>query len=184
MDAGELLAHRANQKCRHNRAVNTARKGQQDLLVSNLTAKQLHLVFHKILHVPVGLRFANIKQKGTQRGKQRIVLTRKFFEIHFLMGRGVVNHKNRYTGAVNIVRRLDGLPVDNIVASAVYNNPLEVGLQQLFAGQIVCINFTVYTQFTHFTGHPRIFLAAQIQNCNEILLHTFVPAFLVMMLHC
>ena len=124
------------------------------------------MIGDEIFHVPVGFRLAGIKDKGLKRVHALVLIGRP---------RGlalVIDAENRVAAQIDGIAGVDLHAVHHAVGAAVEDDALDArhGFQLLF-GKVVGINFAVNAQRTDLTSQAGIFLAAQIQNQDAILLH-------------
>ena len=138
MDAGQLLADGLDEQSGHDGGIHTAGQSQKDLLVTHLLADQLHLVGDEVLHIPVGLRAADLEHKVAQR---------------FLAGRGilgpglialVVGQQHGHRSIVDLLGGVDLHTVHHAVGAAVQDDAFHVGQSgKLIGGDVVGVDLTV-----------------------------------------
>ena len=166
MLAHQLLTDGLDEQRRHDRGIHAAGQCQKHFFISHLSADQLDLVCNEVLHVPVGLRTAGIEYKFGQDG----------FPLRRIRGPRraafVARLQKRQAAAIDIAARVDLHTVHHMVGAAVQNNPLYIGQRiQLRQCNIVGIDLTVHSQRANLPGKTRVFLAAQVQNHDHVLLH-------------
>ena len=81
-NAGELFADGAREKSRRDRGIDTARKAENNLFVSDFFAKALYGIVNKAVHLPVAVTAANIIQKIVKNFKSELRVSYLGVELH------------------------------------------------------------------------------------------------------
>ena len=166
MDTGELLANGFDEQGGHHGGVHAAREGQEDLFVPHLLPDELHLVSNEVVHVPVGLSTAQSKDKV---GEGLLPLGRvgRPGLVPFVIGQ---EHGNIVI--VDVLGNVNLNAVYHSVRTTVENNALHIGESlELFQGNVVGMDLAVNAKSTDLSGQTGIFLAAQVQYKDHVLLH-------------
>ena len=170
--ADELVANGLQEQRSQHRRIDTAREGQQHLLIAHLTTHKLHLVVDEVLHVPVRLGLANIKYERLNSLLGCLHIVTQLRHLHLAQGLIVTHGDHRETGLINLGQDVDLHAVYHIHRATIQDHTLHTGQRlQLLGRNVVRIDLTIHTQSTDSSGQHRIFVAAQIQNHNHILFH-------------
>ena len=173
--AGELVTDGAQQERGHDRAVHAAREGEQHPAGADLSADELDLVGDEVFHVPVGLRFAGVKDEPAQQFRQLGGILRPMGQ-RLAPRRGVVGGERRDTERVDRGVDVDGRAVHDPVGAAVQEDAAHVGQRaQLVRRDVVRIDFAVDAQVADGPREDGVFRASQVQNNDHVLLHMLLP---------
>ncbi len=176
--ANQLVADGFQQQSGHYGAIHTTGQCQQHLTVAHLTTYQLHLVVDEIRHVPVRLSLASIEHERFHSLLDGFHIIRKLRQLHFAQRLVVSGSHYGESCFINLGQHVDGPPVNHIVGATVDDDTFHIRQSLQFgSGNVVRVDFTIYSQRTNRSGKHCVFVTSQIQNHNHILLHSSILFF-------
>ena len=176
--ANQLVADGFQQQSGHYGAIHTTGQCQQHLTVAHLTTYQLHLVVDEIRHVPVCLSLASIEYERFHSLLDGFHIIRKLRQLHFAQRLVMPGSHYGESCFINLGQHVDGHPVNHIVGATVDDDTFHIRQSLQFgSGNVVRVDFTIYSQRTNRSGKHCVFVTSQIQNHNHILLHSSILFF-------
>ena len=170
--AYEVVADGLEQQGCHYRAVYTSREGEQHLLVAYLTAYELYLVGHEVLHVPVGLGLTGVKHEILHCSLDGLLVASKLGQLHAAQCLVVACGHYGESCFVDFGEHVDFHTVDHMVGAAIDDYALHAGqCLQLSSGDVVRINLTVHAQCAYSSGYHSILVTTEVQDNNHVLFH-------------
>ena len=92
----------------------------------------------------------------------------------------MISQMHRQAAVIDLLADVDGDAVHHTVHTAVQNDALDIGQRlQLLQRNIMGMDLTVDAQGADFSRESGVFITAQVENDDHILLHCFVASYVL-----